>query len=134
MSGKTTRYAQIRSDNSLSLGFPYSGRNYGQLTVRQHPKYGLDVIFQVEKGQLMCNGHRGCVIAVKFDDKAPMTFSADGPEDNSTEVAFLRDEGRFINAARGARRILVQVTMFRAGNQLLEFTAPEPLKWPQGKK
>lgn len=130
MTGKKTLHAVIQSTNSLSLQFPYRGANFGRLVVRQHPKYGTDVIANVDKGQILCRSYDGCSISVRFDSAKPMTFSAIPPEDHSSDTLFLQNAQRFIASARKAKRILVQLTFFHSGTQVLEFEVDEPLKWP----
>jgi hypothetical protein len=129
MTGKKAEYATIQSDNSLNLGFPYSGRNHGTLTVRKHPKHGLDVIVSVDKGQILCRSYSGCFVVARFDSGKPQRFSALEPGDHSSESVFIQNSSRFVQAAKKAKRILVQVTMFREGEQVLEFSSPVELVW-----
>lgn len=130
MTNKKTSYALVQSTNSLDLGFPYKGRNMGLLTVRQHPQYGLDVIFSVDKGQLTCNSYSSCEVLVKFDDGKPMRFAGTEPADNSSDAIFIDNKKRFIDAAKKAKKILVQVQFFKQGTHVLEFDAPGSLVWP----
>lgn len=130
MTGKEARHALAESNNTLSLAFPYSGRNHGNLQVRQHPKYGLDVIVYVDKGQLLCRSHDdSCAVMIKFDDAQPIHFSGTPSADHDSKVIFLRDARRFINRAQKAKRILVQVSVFQNGDQILEFHSSNPLQW-----
>lgn len=129
MSGKTIRYARLASMNSLSLDFPYGGANYGHFTIRQHPEWGLHVIFSINKGQLMCWSYSPCKIKVKFDNDAPVTFSGSPPEDHETTVAFLSSPKNFIAKAQRAKTILVQVTIYGNGVNTLEFHADSLLEW-----
>jgi hypothetical protein len=128
MTGKKTVMATMASTNSLALDFPYKGENHGHLMVRQHPQYGLGVVFSVDKGQILCRLSE-CEISVRFDESPPMKFSADPPADHSSNHVFLRDRTRFINAAKKAKKILIQVTMHTNGAPILEF-ATAPLVWP----
>lgn len=132
MSSKSTTQASIKSDNSLQLDFPYKGENYGQITVRQHPKHGLDVIISIDKGQILCRTYNGCPVEIRFDDKPPMRFSGNGPADNSSDTVFLNNAGRFISEAKKAKRILVSMNIYKAGAPLLEFSTTSHLQW--GKK
>ncbi|MDH6185504.1 hypothetical protein [Polaromonas sp. CG_23.6] len=129
MTGKKTSTASIESNNSLSLAFPYQGKNFGNILVRQHPSYGLNVIFYVDKGQILCRSYAGCSVTVRFDDKPPMKFEANGSEDNDPKVIFLKGASRFIEAAKKAKTILVQVTMYQSGAPVLEFHSASPLDW-----
>lgn len=129
MTGKAVAYALIKSDNSLRLGSPYSGQNHATLTVRKHPKYGVDVIFSVEKGQLLCRSYSGCSVAVRFDEGKPQAFSSLASADHSSDTLFIENDQRFIKAAKRAKRILIQVSMYQEGEQVLEFSSPVELVW-----
>lgn len=131
ITGKTYRVAQITSDNSLSLDFPYNGANYGTLTVRQHPQYGLDVIVTVGKGQILCRGssHGRCVFKIRFDDGEVEDFTALKAADGSSTTVFSAYPKWAVNKLVNAKRITVQMLMYKAGNQTLTFTVAEPLKW-----
>jgi hypothetical protein len=133
MTGKASHIASIDSNNSLDLSSPYSGQNNGHLFVRKHPKYGTDVIFSIDKGQLLCRTYDPCDISVKFDGKAPMKFKGVPPADHDSTTAFLSSPLKFIANARKAKKILVQVTIYRSGSPILEFTSPVELVWTAGK-
>ena len=75
----------------MEFGFPYGGKQHGQLTLRRHPRFGRNVIFNIERGQLMCPSYDGCTVLVRFDDAPPASFSAMPPSDHSNETIFLRD-------------------------------------------
>lgn len=130
MTGKKSVEAQVTSDNQLSFGFPYTGQNYGFLTIRQHPQYGLDVLVSITKGQMLCSTY-DCTVTVKFDDGKPVTYSGSGPADHSSTTIFLNNTSRFIAGAKKAKKILVQFNAFRNGSPVLEFTTPQPLEWPR---
>jgi hypothetical protein len=132
MTGKTTKMATSDSDNSLSLPFPYQGPNKGRIIVRQHPQHGLDVIFKIDKGQLMCRSYSPCKIAVKFGDAKPVVFNGSGASDQDTTIAFLSSPQRFIDGAAKTQNILVQFDVYNGGTNVLEFSFPAPLEW--GKK
>ena len=129
MTNKRSAEASLTSDNTLNLDFPYNGAQKGFLVVRRHPQYGLDVIVAISKGQILCNTY-DCRISVRFDDGAPMKFGGSGPADHSSTSVFLEGPERFINLAKKAKKILVQINLFHNGSQVLEFSSPVPLEWP----
>lgn len=129
MSGKKTSRATVTSENSLAFDFPYAGENTGFLTVRQHPKYGLDVIVSIQKGQMLC-GYGGCAINVKFDDGPSTRYGANAPADHSSTSLFLDNAQRFISGAKKAKKILIQFSAYREGEPILEFSTPGSLTWP----
>lgn len=130
MTSKTVYVASSESVNSLNLDFPYQGINKGRLSVRQHPKFGLDVYVEVQKGQILCRSYDGCSIAVRFDDKPAVMFEGANAADHSSEIVFLRNEKKFIAEAKKAKVIRVQLTMYQSGTQVLVFETPNSLEWP----
>lgn len=129
MTSKITTYAGIQSANSLNLGFPYKGQNYGLLTVRQHPQHGLDVTISIDKGQILCSSYNGCPVEVRFDSKPPIRFSGSGTADRSSTRVFLNNVPRFISEAKKANRILVSMNIYQEGAPVLEFYSTAPLEW-----
>lgn len=129
MTSKPVRRGSLQSTNTLNLKFPYQGTNYGVLEIRQHPKYGLNAIVSIDKGQILCPHYDGCAVSVRFDDGKPLSFQGAASSDRSSNIVFLSPASRFIASAQKAKRILVQVSLFQAGDQVLEFKAPTPLQW-----
>ncbi len=129
MTSKVKKTAVIKSDNSMDLDFPYKGKNHGWIQVRQHPQWGLDVIFLIDKGQIICNSYQGCPIQVRFDEGKVQTFEGTKPADHSSTAVFLNNPKRFIQSASKAKRILIQANIYKSGSQVLEFVAPQPLSW-----
>lgn len=91
------------------------------LTLRTHPRWGKHLMFRIEKGQLLCNSYDGCAVLVRFDDGKAERFSAIGPEDNSSEVLFIQNYGRFVEKMLKANRVRVAVSVFQEGNPTFEF-------------
>lgn len=131
MTGKFASYAVMQSSDSLMLGFPYRGENPGKITVRQHPKYGLDVIFSITKGQMVCDGYDDCSVSVRFDEGKVQRFATTKPADGSSDTFFIDAASRFIGSARKAKRILIQATYYQNGSQILTFETTTPLVWPR---
>lgn len=129
MTGKPSKTATVKSKNSLNFGFPYSGSNYGTLQIRQHPKYGQDVIFAIEKGQISCSPH-SCQIGIKFDDEKPVAYSGSPPADHSSKHIFLSNSARFIAKAKKANRIYVEFTAYQEGTNVMQFITDQPVVWP----
>lgn len=120
MTGKYANLAHVRSSNVISLGWPYHGPQKGTLTVRKHPRWGTNVFFEIERGQLLCR-YDNCNVTVKFDDAASKRMSAAKPEDNSSTYLFINNETSFINQLRKSKRVVIEVGLFKHGNQTLVF-------------
>lgn len=120
--GKGTVYtARVSSTNTVNFDFPYSGEQHATLSLRTHPRWGKDLFFRIEKGQLLCNSYDGCNVLIRFDDGASLTFSAIGPEDNSSEVIFIQNYGRFVEKMLKAKRVRVAVNVYQEGAPTFEF-------------
>jgi len=118
MSGKRIEYAAVRSENTLSLDFPYQGTQYGTLAVRRHPKWGNEVIVSIEKGQILCSSYE-CPVRIRFDDAQPVTYNGNEPADNSSETVFLPYS--IAKKLQSAKRVKIEMNFYHNGVQVLEF-------------
>jgi hypothetical protein len=121
MTGKTTKTARVTSTNTINLDAPYNGPQNGTLIIRNHPQYGHDVIVRIEQGQLLCGISDGCTLMVRFDDDAPVAFTALEPADNSSESLFISNYKRFTARLKTAKRVRIQLNIYQNGSQYLEF-------------
>lgn len=121
MSGKASVQASVRSRNSFNLDFPYSGPQHATLVVRSHPRWGRDVIFRIERGQILCSSYSDCTVRVRFDDEAPRTLHGNEPADNSTEVVFLPGYADLVRRIGKAKVMRVEVTLHQQGPLVAEF-------------
>lgn len=121
MTGRPSRSASIRSENTVSFDFPYAGPQHGTLVLRDHPTYGRDVLLRIERGQILCRSYEDCTIRVRFDDSAPQSWRAVGPADNSTETVFLRNQARFRQRLASSDVVRVQVPVYQEGEPTFEF-------------
>ena len=120
MTSKTSRYASITSSNTVSFGFPYTGEQHGRLLVRNHPRYGQDVLFSVDKGQILCSS-MDCEVTVRFDEGAPSRWSATEPADNSTETIFLDNARGFRQRLAKAKVLRIEVPFYQEGSHTFIF-------------
>jgi DNA-directed RNA polymerase subunit RPC12/RpoP len=120
--GKGVNYqARVLSSNTVNFDFPYSGTQHARLALRIHPRYGKDVIFGIEKGQILCHSYEDCTVLVRFDDKKPTNYSAVGAADNSTETIFIRNYDRFIGEMLKAKRVRIAVNIYQEGTPVFDF-------------
>lgn len=121
MTSETTYWATVVSTNQVELGFPYGGPQHAKLVLRTHPRYGKDVIFQIERGQLLCPSYDGCTVLVRFDEDKPVRYSANGPADNSSETLFLANYGGFAERMLKAKRVRISAEIYQSGAPVFEF-------------
>ncbi len=120
--GKGVVYqAYVLSSNTVEFGFPYSGTQHATLALRTHPRNGKDIIFRIEKGQILCHSYEDCTVLVRFDDDPPTNYSAVGAADNSTETIFIRNYDRFIGKVLKAKRVRISVNIYQQGAPAFEF-------------
>jgi len=113
--------AYVTSLNTVNFEFPYSGEQNATLILRTHPRHGKNIIFNIEKGQILCPSYENCTILVRFDDEAPMNFSAIGPADHSTESAFFRNYDRLFEKIKKAKKVRVSANIYQQGAPVFEF-------------
>lgn len=121
MSGQNVVTAYVQSTNTINLDFPYSGPQRGVLTLRRHPRWGNDVIFRIERGQILCHSYGECRINVRFDDGSVARYKGNPPEDNSSEVVFIPAFSTFVKRLPNAKIVKVEVSIYQNGNNVFEF-------------
>lgn len=127
MRGTTTKYAQVQSENTVDLDFPYGVVN-GQIIVRKRPKDGLNVMFSVDKGQILCHSYGDDHISVKFDDGPVKRYSCTGTSDGSSETSFIENASGFLSGLKKAKRTIIEAEFFQKGNQQFTFETAN-LNW-----
>jgi hypothetical protein len=120
VSGKPFKDATVLSNNTEQLEFPYQGGTVGFITIRNHPRYGKDIIFQVNKGQLSCQ-YNNCYISIRFDDGPVIKNYVTEPADNSHESYFLSNYKKTLAKIQASKKIYVEVTFHSQGSRTFEF-------------
>jgi len=128
MRGDVTKYATVTSDNEVDLDFPYGSVN-GAITVRKRAKDGLNIMFSVDKGQILChNFGDDSYISAKFDEGAVKRYRCTGTSDGSSETAFITNESAFLTNLKKAKQTVIEAEFFQKGNQQFSFQTAG-LKW-----
>lgn len=123
MTGEKWVYFTVDSKRSLSLDFPYGGRNRPYLMAYE-TKGRPVVIYSLEKGQISC--HSSCSVEVKFDDQEVVEFEASSIGDDNTSITF-KHSRVFAERAANAKRIMIRASIFRNGSPVVEFLPKKPL-------
>lgn len=127
MTGVTTRYATLKSTQSLNFAFPYGGTNHPEITLRTTASGGYEVLLEVAKGQFICH-YKDCTVMVRFDDGKQVSFSAEQPSDHSSTALFLNPASKFIKGIRAAKITKIEATFYQEGNSVLKFDS-SGLNW-----
>lgn len=129
MNDSKSVFVSVTSDNTNKLDFPY-GDVYATIIVRRMKKYGVDVLVKTSNGQIFGNEYDNeNYVTIRFDSNKPMRFYYDTSSDGSNDVVFLRKRSAFIQAAKKANTITVEIPYFQNGRQIFTFTTPKPLDW-----
>jgi len=121
MTGGKTYTAYVLSTNTVNFHSPYSGEQNARLLLRTDPKYGRDVMFSIERGQLLCRSYEDTTILVRFDDGKPERFSAVGPADNSSDLAFIRNYDKFLTKLKSSKIVRISINVYQEGSPVFEF-------------
>ncbi len=125
----TTQFASTVSSNTLDFTFPYTGTQHARLTLRKHPRMGLDVIVQIERGQFVCRID-GCALMVRFDEGQAERFYGAGAADGTSTILFIRPSDRFMARVRKAKRVRIEAQFYQQGIRVLDFPADDLGPWP----
>ena len=120
MRGTSTQLAQVTSDNTVDLDFPY-GEVHGQLWLRRRAEDGLNVAFEAEKGQVLCHSFGNSYVSIKFDEGPIRKFRCTGSSDGSSNVAFLNDARGVLAGLKRSKRAVVEAEFFQGGRYLAGF-------------
>lgn len=117
----TISLATTKSTNKAKFGFPYNGAQRATLTIRNHPKSGINVLFSIQKGQFLCSSYDGCVVYVKFDNEQPIKFSASGASSHDSTVIFINKENYFLSKLSKAKKLRIQSEFYNEGSVVFKF-------------
>ncbi|MFD1950099.1 hypothetical protein ACFSGX_04865 [Sphingomonas arantia] len=126
--GDTSRFAETTSTNTIDQDFPYDSNTSMRMTVRHMPSNGTDVVLTISSGQMMCPSYEGCSGTVRFDSGPSQTISFNGPADNSSDTIFIVGATKFITNLKKAKKVVIEKTLYEAGNPQFEFNV-SGLKW-----
>lgn len=112
LSKKPFNTAILRSANSFNLSRPYDGTQYATLMLRNHPKNGQDIVFFIERGQIMCQSYGDCSVEIAFDDKPDRTVQGNEPASRDSTTVFLPNYSRLSREIASAKEMRIRVTLF----------------------
>lgn len=132
MTSKVNIRASIRSENRHEFDFPYGEPQRATLAIRRHPRYGNDVIFQIDRGQLLCRSYGDCSVRLRFDDGQARTVRGSPPSDGSSETIFIPSYADFTRRLGAAKTLRIEANVYKQGAPVWEFDVsgfdPEQLK------
>jgi len=117
--------AVTKSRNTLEFKFPYQGAQRGTITLRTHPRHGKDVIFSIQKGQILSSLTSRSTMLVRFDENKAEKFSYLGAADHNSTTVFIKDYHRFVSKMLKAKRVRIAVDIYQEGSPVFEFNVAD---------
>ena len=105
----------IESENRVEFAFPYQGGSSLRLWLARNAKGGEGVMVELTRGQLLCLRPVLCAALIRIDDRPTERFALGRMEDMSPARLRVVDGDRLMRAMMGARRMAVEVTVYREG-------------------
>ncbi len=128
MRGETTYLAINKSLNTAELAFPYGAGVELNIVLRDDAKYGENVFFGVNKGQLFCS-YQDCYISIKFDDGPVQKLATSEASGGRSESLFLEDGiNAFVEKLKESETVMIEVNFYDHGTEQFKFDVSE-LNW-----
>lgn len=128
MTDKVVRFATLGSnssyletDLSIATGF---------ITVRDHPKWGIDVMISVRGSFIYgseINGNN--YVTVRFDNTKAKRYYFSEAGDGDSHTVFLNSPGDFISRSKKSKRILIEIPLYQGGRPVFIFETTKELIW-----
>lgn len=120
--------AVTRSSNAVFFHPPYDGAQHGLFIIRDHPKYGKDLILQIHSGQFLFNIDDQCRVVIRLDDQKPQSFTGTQAADRSTTVCFIHGYTKLLPQIKRAKTMKIEAQFYEDGDQVFSFDV-EGLQW-----
>lgn len=131
MSSGITHTATVMSANKINLEFPYHGGTVAWFELSNHPRFGRQIIFTINKGQLLCSSFDGCGVLLRFDDSTPIKYFAQAAADGSNTDLFIRDfDEHMIEKLKASKQLIIEAMFYRSGNHQFKFNI-SGLEWQE---
>jgi TonB family protein len=115
-----TYYGSTRSLNSLSLGFPYQGKNFGTLAFRHRADGDFSIMLSIQKGQLLC-GFDSCQLKLRIDGQPSFSYGFHSPDNGVGSILFADEPTELEEKLRKAKRFKIEINVFHESAKVLEF-------------
>lgn len=120
MSSGLVQTALIESNNIINLDFPYQGGTIAKLQIRYHPRYGKDLIFSTNNGQLTCE-YRNCYITLRYDNSPPIKATVTKPADHDSTTYFIDGFKKHFDLIKKSKKLNVEVMFYKQGVHTFQF-------------
>jgi hypothetical protein len=98
------------------------------IQIRKHPRFGKDVIFLINKGQLICGISDGCQVMIRFDEGKAVSIHANEPDDHSSTALLLSGYKGLVKSIKASKKMTIEAVFFHEGSRSFEFNT-DKLQW-----
>ena len=119
-------FAELRSNNSIDLPFPYSGENHATIVIRKIKNGQLAVLLRVDKGQFIPHLYPDEYgIQLKADDGKTKYYLGYVPDGGVTGVLIFYDKKArdIIAAVKEAKIVKVSADFYKSDPKVFDFKA-----------
>lgn len=120
MTGQRTRFAELRSVNSMRFGFPYQGDTFAHLVLRRTAGKPIEMMVRIDRGQIIC-GYSDCSVSVRLDDGTPTVHAASKTTDGTANLVFIQSALRLYGRMQKAKKMRIELTIYKEGNRVFVF-------------
>jgi len=120
-SGKYYSQAIVKSENEVNLDFPYDGYQRAYFEFRNHPRFGKDLIFGLQRGQILCDEYRNKYVSIRFDNSTVERYRCLEASDGSSRQIALVGFDAIASRISVVKNIFVSVFIFQEGERTFEF-------------
>ena len=122
MRGAKTRFAELTSENSVDLLFPYEGGSTTIICIRKNPDRTREALILTVNGQYD-RDLSGYNFAMKIDSGRVSNWSANSAADGRANVMFVNNSVAFIAAVANAERVILELPFYNNGRHQFFFNA-----------
>ena len=128
-SGKNVITYSLSSENEINISFPYDGSQNGTLTIRTHPRFGEDIIFRIEKGQILSLD--GITLddekyfLVRFDNNEVERWKYSESTSQDSDIIFINKRKEFLKKLLDSKKIFITVNLYQEGQETFIFDVNE---------
>jgi hypothetical protein len=121
LTDQSSIHAAIKSRNLVEFHFPYNGGTSGTLIVRKNEDGRPEVLFAINRGQLLCPRDT-CIFRYRFDDLPVGEYGASPSDNGNPRVMFLGYySADFLENLKKAKRLRVSTDFYQEGPRTFEF-------------
>lgn len=120
MSNQLIHYATLQSVNGFEFGFPYGGQQHATLTVRKHPRWGIDLYLEIERGQFACMG-TDCTASLRFDNDGIIMLGTHDSASYDPKLKFIDEAEALIHRIQLSRSLMIEASFYNEGTRTFEF-------------